>query len=363
MNQKTNAFPSRKAWKSYLQTLYNMRIGASATRLKNYHVSDFKMALIDPELVEEPHSFFYEAMNQLLNHPLLDEESLNYEKKALLDEFTTKKSSKNYRASRILIDDLFKDHPYLIRTDGEEDRIEKVTLDMIMKAYQSLLSAPVLMVVVGPLELESIQTLIDALKLNPKKRFKNPELIKRKVPLLNLKPVDNEMKQLLVYDVFETGIYPDEPAHLALDLMTFMLGGDSESLLFKTIRETHSMAYSVSAMLLDDFGTMMIIGAIDPSKKPMYHEELLKMIDRLKNGDFDEKELEQVKKSRMEEIKRNTDSKGVLAVRALNHFLQNYPFEVNALIEPFKNVTKEDLILISQTLTHRGTFLFGATDA
>lgn len=360
MNQKNQMYPSRKAWKSRLKSIYNMRIGASSSRLKDLLISDFKMTLIDPSLVSEPHAYFYEAMDQLLNHPLFDEESLTFEKGALHDEFLTKKSSKSYRAAKILTDSLFKDHPYLIRTAGDEDVIDSVTLELIKKAYQRLKEAPVVMSVVGPLDEKEIKALIDHLKLSPKETFKKPGLIKQDIPLLKLAPVKNDMKQLLMYEVYQTHIYPDEALHLAYDIFSYMLGGDSESILFKTIRETHSMAYSVGATSLDDFGVLLIQGAIDPQKKEVYKEELKAIMNRLKNGDFDESLLNQAKLSRIEEIKRNTDNKSALASRAMHQFLEGWPFDLEDLIEPFYHITKEDIIKVALKIEDKGSFEFGA---
>lgn len=362
MNQKNQIYPSKKSWKAHLQTLYNMRIGASATRLKDLHVSDFKMTLIDPSLVDETPLFFFEAMDVMLNHPFFDEEGLNYEKQSLKDDFLTKKTSKSYRAAQHLTNHLFKDHPYLVRTLGDEEAIDLITLEMIKKAYQSLIQAPALLVVVGPLDKETVKTFIDTIKLHPNKPFKKPELIKKEVPKLTIEPVKNDMKQLLSYHVFETGIYPGDDAHLALDIFSHMLGGDSESILFKTIRENHSMAYSVNTIGLDDYGVLLIQGAIDPYKKAIYHEEIMAILKRIQAGDFEIDHLKLSIQSRMEEIKRNTDLKSALSSRALNHYLEGWPFNVNDLIKPFETVTKEAIVEVAKKCVFKGSFEFGATD-
>lgn len=362
MNQKNVKYPTKKAWKAELQNRYNMRLGALASHLKDRHVSEFKMTLIDPSLVDETPDYFFDAMNELLNYPLFDDVALTFEKQSLKDEFLTKKASKSYRAARLLTCHLFKDHPYFVRTMGDEEQIDLVTLDMIKNAYHTMINAPALLVVVGPLEKNHIQTLIDTLKCHPKERLQKPAQLRISIPELTLPSHPNDMKQMLVYHVFETHIFPEDDAHLALDILSYMLGGDSESLLFKTIRETHSMAYSVHTISLDQYGVLLIQGAIDPSKHASYHEEIMAMMSAIKNGQFDESVLALSIQNRVEEIKRNTDHKSALASRALNHYFEQWPFDVNALIQPFSTIGKHEIIEVARQLTYKGSFKFGAVD-
>lgn len=362
LSVKNQKYPTQTAWNDHLESLYHLQIGTSLQTFQDRYELTIRMRHVPGEMVQAPDLMAHamDALETLWMHPLLDEKSLAQEKRFLKDEWATKKASKGFQAIRHVTEAMLLDHPYYVPQVQDDTAIDAVTLPMIQAAYTRFIRAPRVLI-----------------RLGQSDPARGPEFLKRlpkpSSPLtfappyrhaytpVSMAPVEDAMKQTLMYDMYETHVMREDADYEALMIFNQLLGGDSESMLFKRIRETHNMAYSVGSMLLSQYGLLLINGAISPVNQTAYLNEIQAILSQLKTGTYTDEALELAKKSQIEAIKRNHDAKGALTRRAFYHVYANDSFNKAPMIDRLKAIQKADITRIAQRLTPVTSFQYGAT--
>ena len=365
MQTKSQGLPTRKRLNEALEDLYDASLNTSASLLYDQLEAKIGLRFVDPKWLDDAAYFgqLLALIKDVLHHPLFDETLLNQEKSFIIDDIKTKESQKSYLASTMLTDLLLEGHPYHLPSKEEIPSIEAVTLDDVKAAYQELIVAPCLINVTGPLEAEALEELVKALTLTPASPPNKLNFLKTPIEVRDDFHHPVLMHQVYRFHVYDTGVYRNDPSYPAFQVFQHILGGDSDSILFKTIRETHSMAYSVAAVPSIKYGLLIIQASIDPEKTALYDAEIIRLMDEISTVPIDEDTLKMAKLSLQEGIKRNTDSSGVLARRALQHYLFDDPFEVDKHLAAIEAVTAEDLLMLAQRLKKVYAFQYGGENA
>lgn len=361
MMAKNASFPSRMAWNSHLEGLYHLPISGQVAAFQETLEVRFRLNLIPPEAIHDAAylPLALAAFKTALTQPLFDAASLRQEKDFLKDEWTTKKASKSYKAVRHLTESILQDHPYFVSQIEDDAVLEAVPVSAIEAVYETLLSAPRVLVRVGPLK-RSLGADILAQLPRPKGPIQFADLVKKTYAEVPLAPVEDAMKQTMMFDLYATGIWRFDDDYDLLVILNQLLGGDSESLLFKTIREEHHMAYSVSSTVLYQYGLLLIQGGISPANKTVYLKDVHALIDQLIAGTFKDAALDLAKQSHIEQIKRNHDAKGALESRAFYHVYFQKPFDKTALIKRLDAINKADIQRVAAKLKKVTSLQYGA---
>lgn len=362
LSVKNQKYPTQTAWNNHLEGLYHLQIGTSLSTFQDCYELTVRMRHVPGEMVQAPGLMDHalEALESLLMHPHFDEKSLAQEKRFLKDEWATKKASKGFQAIRHLTEAMLLDHPYYVPQVQDDAAIDAVTLPMIKDAHARFMAAPRVLIrlgqsdpLVGPDFLKRLQ------KPSSPLAFETP--YRHTYTSVSMAPVEDAMKQTLMYDMYETHVMREDEDYEALMIFNQLLGGDSESMLFKTIRETHNMAYSVGSMLLSQYGLLLINGAISPANQTAYLNEIQTILSALKTGDYPDEALALAKKSQIETIKRNHDAKGALTRRAFYSVYADEPFTKDELIRRLFAIDKAAITRIAERLTPVTSFQYGAT--
>jgi predicted Zn-dependent peptidase len=93
------------------------------------------------------------------------------------------------------------------------------------------------------------------------------------------------------------GLHRDHPDAWNLSVLNAVLGDGMSSRLFLRVREELGLAYDVSSGLVDyaDAGAVEVSAGVDPSGLPAALEAILAELDRLRQEDVPEQELEKAK--------------------------------------------------------------------
>ncbi len=364
MASKTTHYPTRKALNEALEEAYDASLTSGVSLFYDQVELKFQLRFVHPQHLNDDK---YEALlmtifKEVLDHPLFDQTLCDQEKSFILDDILTKESQKSYLASSMLTDTLLEGHPYYLSTKDEKASIEAVRLEDVKALYQDMMNAPRVMTVTGDVNEETLKRWMTHLNLQKNHRYTPSPILKNPV----IKKPDfthrTPMHQVYRYLVYDTKIYRDDPSYPAFQVFTHILGGDSDSILFKRIRETHSMAYSVNAIPSIKYGLLIIQGSIDPAKDALFDDEVTHILDELKTDGVNEETLTLAKQSIQERLKRNSDSAGVLTKRALSHYFFNDPFEIHEALKDIENVTNEDIKVMARQLSSVYAFKYGGSD-
>ena len=364
MGTKTLQYPSRKELNAALEEAYDASLNTSVSLLYDQIEMKIQIRFVDPSLLQdvvyEPQ--LIKIFKDVLDHPYLDETLLNQEKSFILDDIKTKESQKSHIASSMLTDTLLEGHPYHLPSTEEAPLIEAVQLNEVIALFEKLKELPCLILAAGPFPLSSLKRWLKVLDLKGHPHYQPHPLLK--TPIAKKEPLNvlSKMHQVYRYHVYDSGVYRDDRDYPAFQVLQHILGGDSDSMLFKRIRETHSMAYSVQAIPSIKYGLLIIQGSIDPLKTELYDQEIASIIKELKETHVDKDTLFYAQQSIQESIKRNSDSLSVLSRRALMQYYFKEPFEIEAYLAQIRAVNADDIKRLAENLKEVYAFKYGGFD-
>ena len=364
MASKSTHYPTRKALNEALEEAYDASLTTSVSLFYDQVELKFQLRFVHPKHLNDAtyEPLLMGVFKDVLDQPLLDQALCDQEKSFILDDIKTKESQKSYLASSMLTDTLLKGHPYHLASEDEKASIEAVSLKDVQALYHAMITSVRVITVTGDVLENELKTWLKVLALPKNHRYVPSPILKTPITPKPEMAVASAMHQMYRYLVYDTGIYRDDPFYSAFQVFQHILGGDSDSILFKRIRETHSMAYSVSAIASIKYGLLIIQGSIDPGKADLFDEEVALILKELRETGTDEETLHLAKQSIKERLKRNGDSAGVLTRRALNQYFYNDPFEIHQALEDIEKVSLEDIKAMAHKLSSVYAFKYGGSD-
>ena len=364
MSAKTTLYPTRKALNEALEEAYDASLNTAVSLFYDHVELKIQLRFVDPKMLNDEAYMprLLKVFKSVLHEPLWDPNLIDQEKQFILDDIKTKESQKSYLASSLLTDTLLEHHPYHLPSTEEAPSIEAVTLTDVQALFETLIKSPSVILAAGPVLEEELTTWLLTLDLPAHPPFKPAPIIKnpisQKAPFVH----PSKMHQVYRYLVYDTGIYRDDPDYFAFQVFQHILGGDSDSLLFKRIRETHSMAYSVNAVASIKYGLLIIQGSIDPDKTALFDTEVAQILEDIVLEGIPLETLNLAKQSLKERFKRNSDSMGVLSNRALMHYYYGEPFEIDENLKNIDAVTLNDVKKMASRLKMIYAFRYGGLD-
>ena len=145
--------------------------------------------------------------------------------------------------------------------------------------------------------------------------------------------------------------------HYAFTVFNGIFGGFAHSLLFKIVREMHSLCYSISSSY-DAFNGIMIVNAGIETKDYQKTVDLInEQLSRIQAGDFND-DLIEITKMMLENslIKSNDEAMNIIALR-YNRDITHKEETNEQYIQKLNAVSKEDIIRVSQKVKLNTIFL------
>jgi predicted Zn-dependent peptidase len=350
LRAKNRVTPTRKAQSKYLESLYDSLLLTQALKFGTKHINQITMVMIDDRFTIEK-TLFHEALTFLkhvLYEPLFDEKTLEEEKQFLKDYFKAEFANKTRFASKRYNQYLMEEHPYNQNAFGKEEAIDLVTLDMIKDSYNQMLNEnEVFISVVGNFDEQKIHH--EILTSLPIKSVVKP------LPILYRHEFIKKDRIFEAYDVtqnrifitLKTGIFYRDEDYFTMLVLNALLGEGSDSLLFKTVREHHSLAYYVYSSYSPFNGLITMASGMDEKNIEKGKAMMLSCLALIQNGSFSDEDLTLAKTHLITGFKQSYDSQGSLSQKALRAALFNLPFNEESVLSNIANVTKEALTRVA----------------
>jgi len=360
-------YPTRQELISYLEDMYAANLSAGVKKIGLTQFLVFDMQMINDKYTLNNEDLFKEALNflyEVIFNPLFLE-SVFQEEKRLLDEFYKSVYANKMRYSiKKMLDTMFKDDPYSTPTLGDEESLQKLSLQDMTEVHQNMLNNDQITInVVGDIDFEEIEKLISE-KLTFKNRSKELSLIdytnysqKSLTELFESQDV-NQGKLAIGYQF--PVYYQTEDYYKAIVFNT-LLGGGPESLLFKVIREELSLVYFIGSSYDYYKGFLSIYSGINQQDYEKTIIAIDEIVERIKRNDYSDKALLIAQKTITNSLIESLDSQSNLTARINNLSLFNKELDIAALIAKINKVTKEDISEIAQKL-HKDTLFFLRND-
>jgi zinc protease len=190
-----------------------------------------------------------DVVSQMMGFPLFKPEDIDNEREVVIEEIKRGNDDPHRQASRVLIETLYKKHPYGEPVIGYEDIIRKVTPKEIWKYYQSrYVPKNMTLVVAGDFEPKTfkgdIEKYFAGFKPYPLQKVKRAKESAPKKPQLVVKKTSFEENLLYLCWPGPQATHRDVPA---LDVLSLVFGQGESSRLNKSLRLDQTLVNWIGA--------------------------------------------------------------------------------------------------------------------
>jgi len=351
---KNKAYPTRKALSKALESHYDMHYHTQALKLGKKHINQFTFGVVNPRFISDItyKDNILTMIKTCLHDVDFDEKTLKEEKQFLKDYFDAEYSNKSRYAYKRFKDHLFQGHPFNIHPLGLEEHIDLVTLDDIHQAYESMMrDDSVVISFTGDTEaFIDEHTLQQALSLKGQalpKEFFYKHTFTPMTPIKETMDITQD-RLLMAYDT--KTYYADKDYFIAL-VFNSLFGDHSDSLLFKTVREQHSLAYYIQATYSPFSGLITIMSGMEEKNIQKAIQMIDAVLQTIKENTFDEHVFAISKTAIKQAVKQSYDNPTSLSLKALRKALFNTPFEEDYVLNNIEQVSREDVVGFAKNLT------------
>ena len=363
LRQGTRKYPDVTKINERLSDLYGASLEASVEKFGAYQLLNIGMVGIDSRFAFEGEDMVCELANQLadiLLDPYLEDGAFSvmetdlekdYLKDSIEAEINDKRSYAIMRCKSAMCDGEKIALPKL----GTVEEVSAISPASAYKAYQELLDkAQIEIVMCGSGDPKTACEAFRSRFCGVERHPLSVDLeICRKLPTVKENDLTETMagvtqgKLVLAFRT-ETTDSPEEQA--AARMAIVMLGGTGTSLLHVNVREKLSLCYYCMARIDSVTGIMMIDSGVEAENCDKTKEACLQQLEKLQNGDFEEKLLSETKLFMKTAFSATGDSLGALESWYLTKILcgsMETPMETLTYCQA---VTREQVIAAAQKL-------------
>lgn len=322
LRRGTVKYPTLAAINRRLDYLYGAELSIRNFYRGDSQIVGFSAELIDASYLpdgEDPTAEVLDVMREILFHPLLDENGLldaryvESEKKLQCDAIrATKNNPRGYAVERFG-ELMFAAEPCGAPVYGTEEEVMAVTAESLTSYWRELIETLTLeCFYVGGADADRLAS---CLKQAFGEELRAPlcdspvqTKVIRKAVKVTRADEDLEVAQGHLLLGFRTGTSVGEPDSYACAVLNELLGSSPVSKLFVNVRERLSLCYSCSSTYNAFKGTVQIYCGLKSENRAVAEAEILRQLDAIKAGEFDEAELEAAKKSLLNVYRQLEDS-------------------------------------------------------
>ena len=309
-----------------------------------------------------------ELMHQMLLRPFLDvdgrffKERVEREKKTILDRIKSEKNNSREYAFKKCREAMCEGEPY--GQSVKASSIKTITQKQISDYYKSFVRG--LRLEFSYVGDKSSQEVAGTLK----KYFEGASVTSGSclIPLTAKTPdklthIEEELdvKQGVLIVGMRTGILLHNELSCAMCVFNNIYGGTFSSRLFKLIREKMSMCYYISSDYVTTKGLMFVSCGIDINNRETVEKTILGELDRLKNENVTEEELDVAKKLAVKELYDMTDYPNAIATFYFSRSIYGVDITIKDFIDKVSAVSLDDIKRIAQKIIPDTVFFLKGT--
>lgn len=300
LSRKNREYKTMALLNKKLAYLYGASVYPTVIKLGENQVLKLNAFSIDDRFSLDGESISFECMKLLISlilEPKLDEngdfykEDVEAEKRLLIEKIEAENNEKRFYVLRQAESLMFENEAYSVNKYGDIESIKKITAKQCKEAYKKLLSsAKIMITVVGNTNAEKTVSFVkDAfskiernfVSLNETEFVAKANKVKEKMERIDV----NQGKLVLG---FRVNLKPEDKLTPAMRVFCDIFGGGPYSKLFANVREKLSLCYYCSAGYTKLKSYIMIQCGCNEENMDKAVEEILRQLEIIKNGDFDE---------------------------------------------------------------------------
>ncbi len=270
------------------------------------------------------------------------ESEFKIQKQELLDTIDAEINNKRNYAFLRAKKTAFAGEPDAYPVYGTREDALRLTSEEVYAAYEEILRrAAIRIYYVGP---EPEPQLAETFSAAFAGRERSPEPLVyyapspcKPEPVTVREPMDVTQSKLVM--VFKGSGLPTE----AFRMMSAVFGGTPFSLLFMNVRERLSLCYYCSSWLMTGKDAMVVNSGVELANAERAKEAILEQLAILRQGDFDDALLENIKQSMVNALRSIGDTPNSCISDMYERFYRQDDADVETRIQRYLAITKEDV--------------------
>lgn len=345
MVKRTSRFKTESELLQYLAYHYGAHLTSNVTKKGKDHLVTFSVEFVNSKFVKEDLNIL-NAMTDILNDALsapskyteTDNDFFERESRLFQNRLKAMRDNRAQKSFESLLNEMFADEDYKYLSHGVLEDIEGLTMEDLKQEHHRMMTEDeVVISAVGNFEDDITEALGFIISRDEKVSlsyesypYKPSGEVKHKTDIQKIE----QAKLNLGFRADIEGPYE----RMAFNVLNQMFGGTASSFLFRNIREEKSLAYQIHSQVDMKNGYLFVLGGVDSGKVQITEEAVLEELERLRNGDFDEAFVEEIKnmmRTSREEVK---DQPKALLALVYNQLL--LPSDMPSWEETISNVDK-----------------------
>ena len=308
----------------------------------------------EPQLLDHAFQLFTDILfNPNVENGAFDEKTVQMEKRLFHEQFEAIYNNKIRYAHLKMLEHMYANEDYKLQARGLQEDIDGLNPENLYETYQSMLTEDAVdLFLIGDVDVDRVKALIEKSFPTFKDRPELPvvDLVDKEIEKANEVTEYQDINQAKLNVGFRTYTRGLDQDYDALLVLNGILGGHPNSLLFKNVREKHSLCYYISSTLDRAKGALYIYAGIAPTDFNKALDLTLEQVDVIKRGEFSEELLTNIKNAIINDFREMNDSPSEILANDFSSLLYGEVYDVNKRIERINNVTFQDVVNVAQKL-------------
>lgn len=349
-------FPTRREIEMETEELYGLGmnvnlVNSGKCNIINIDETFLNNKYIDDDILEKSISFLNEIIfNPNVTNNKFNEESFNIATRIVKNNIDSIKDNSNYYGKHCLLKEINPNNPLSFLPNNED--LEKINPSNLYEYYLDVIQNDEINIfVIGNINSLEIKEIFEkTIKIKSRKINKinhyilehsigDEKLYKEKLPI-------NQTKLLMGFNFEEITDFENK---YVSGMLSYILGGSADSMLFKTVREKESLCYSINSSYNLLSGIMIVQAGIDAANYELTKKIILEQIEEIKKGNFDNQELKNGQKIYKNSALELFDSPTSIINMYISHeFIGSDLYDDK--IKNIDKVTKENIVALANKI-------------
>ena len=355
LRRGTNNMTSQDVISKKLEEMYGASFDCGIEKTGDNHIFKFYLESINEEFLPEKEEIAQKCLEILFDivfNPLIEgdkfkEEYVQGEKENIKQIIQSKIDNKSKYALDRCIEEMFKDQAYGLYKYGYVEDLEKITPQSLYEYYKKLINnCKIDIFCSGIIESKHIENIVQENELiksaNPRKAeyvVNNETTEEVEIKQENRMQV-TQGKLVIGLTVNDT----KEGSKYTASLYNAILGGGANSKLFQNVREKESLAYTAGSNYVRQKNSIFIRCGIEIENYEKALQTIKQQLEDIKNGDFDEKNIENSKNLIIESVKSIPSEQDTEITYYYGQELSSEFTTIDQYIEKIKWQSKKEII-------------------
>lgn len=330
LTTKTNNYPTRKAFKTYLQDLYDMKVksftntyGETFSFSLDVNSLNSKYSLNGEDLLSKQFEVLEEVLyNPLGNDSVFDEDYFNEIKNEYKENLLDMENYKEVVVKKKACEILGKDNNLIEMSEGYLTELNDLYNEDVFDKYKQINDMCKQIIVVGEIEFDRVEALVTKYLTVSCNRKNNRYLYRNEMKKYEDYSFESKFNQSSIGILFDVNVYFNDKLYYPMCLFVEMFN----YYLFKIVREEHNFCYSIYATYLGSKGLCYLQSNIEAKNYEMTLKLISEIIEDLRNN-IDVKVLDICKSKIINSLKKEEDSP--LKLIAREYFKDLYELKDN----------------------------------